>query len=120
MTLENREYIKNTLDTENRNFSTSYSIEDNLPDIKLILNFVLKHKLNQSSPVLEKYIALEKAIKDLFFLRGLYDIPIQAYIKTNPLYADLLQVKPSYVYSENYLNCNIFTKFYRLSIFLCI
>ncbi len=35
----------------------------------------------------------DKLTQKLNFLRGLYDIPIKAFIKPNPLYADLLKAK---------------------------
>lgn len=55
------------------------------------LEVMLSFRILQDKPGLQ--YGTDKLTQKLNFLRGLYDIPIKAYIKTNPLYADLLQVR---------------------------
>ena len=55
------------------------------------LEVMLSFRVLQDKPKLQ--YGTDKLTKKLNFLRGLYDIPIKAFIKTNPLYADLLKVK---------------------------
>lgn len=55
------------------------------------LEVMLSFRILQDKPCLQ--YGTDKLTQKLNFLRGLYDIPIKAYIKVNPLYVDILQVK---------------------------